>query len=78
MMRDSIFGMDAALKTAKDKGIDNMVISAPLVLEMGVRVLTQEEALFNAEKQLREAESILREMDVLRCASDECNCGSYH
>tara|TARA_R110000851_G_scaffold86033_1_gene186880 strand:+ start:276 stop:551 length:276 start_codon:yes stop_codon:yes gene_type:complete len=50
-MTTEVFGMNMAVRVAIEKGLNNMVISAPLVLEMALKIrqLEQsEEVKFNA------------------------------
>lgn len=44
-MSDAVFGMTDAVNAAKEKGIDNMTISAPLVVEMAEYISELEETV---------------------------------
>lgn len=42
-MKDAVFGMTDAVNAAKEKGIDNMQISAPLIIELAQYISELEE-----------------------------------
>lgn len=42
-MKDAVFGMADAVNAAKEKGIDNMIISAPLIVELAQYISELEE-----------------------------------
>jgi hypothetical protein len=43
IMKDAVFGMTGAVNAAKEKGINNMQISAPLIVELAQYISELEE-----------------------------------